>query len=122
MDPGKRAPYLTCPRHKSRQRKHIDVCRQCQWNTECEPYQDHCAALPPAGRKDPLPAPGAQLIPNVLSRYLRNELEEIIALLGGNALTESTSPPFPETDQLNANDALKTVRKELEEIKMLFLT
>ncbi|MFC1516204.1 hypothetical protein ACFL7E_05535 [Thermodesulfobacteriota bacterium] len=119
MDHSGNITYLTCPQHKSRQRKHIDVCRQCEWRIECEPYQDYCASLPPAESKDPLPASGTPLIPESLARYIQSELDEIIALLEGNALTESTSPPFPKTDPLKDNDAFKSIIQELEEIKRL---
>jgi len=35
----KETQYLFCPRYKNQPRKHVEVCRSCRWNRNCEAYQ-----------------------------------------------------------------------------------
>jgi hypothetical protein len=111
--------YLTCTRHKSLQKKHIDVCRQCQWNTTCEPYQAYCSSESITERKKPLPTGTSQPIPEDLADYIRNELEGIITLLENKSPVESQAPPFLKMDPLFQEDVLESIKEELREIRTL---
>jgi hypothetical protein len=111
--------YLICTRHKSLQKKHIDVCRQCQWNATCEPYQEHCSSEAATGSQKPLPAGMPQPIPEDLADYIRNELEGIITLLGNQSPLESQAPPLLKTNSLPQDDVLEGIKEELRKIRTL---
>ena len=111
--------YLTCTRHKSLQKKHIDVCRQCQWNTTCEPYQEYCSSEAATKDEKPLPADTVQPMPDDLKEYIRNELKGIITLLENQAPLESQPPAPLNTNPLPQDDILEGIKEELREIKTL---
>lgn len=111
--------YLTCTRHKSLQKKHIDVCRQCQWNATCEPYQEYCSSEVPVESKESLPDSTPQLIPETLSNYVRKELEGIITLLENQSPVESPAPSLLKMDTLFQEDVLEGIKEELREIRTL---
>ncbi|MFC1811675.1 hypothetical protein ACFL03_03190 [Thermodesulfobacteriota bacterium] len=111
--------YLTCTRHKSLQKKHIDVCRQCQWNTTCEPYQEYYSSEAATEGKKPLPTGTAQPIPEDLSDYIKNELKGIVTLLENQSPIESKAPPRLKTDPLFQDDVLEGIKEELREIRTL---
>ncbi len=48
--------YLTCIRHRSYQRKHIDVCRRCADNDNCDAYQTFAATEPPVSQESAQPS------------------------------------------------------------------
>jgi hypothetical protein len=33
--------YLICPRNKARNKKHIDICKQCRYRKNCTPYRKY---------------------------------------------------------------------------------
>ena len=41
MSSSKNEIYLICVRRKGHPKKHIDVCHQCRWRSNCKPYQKH---------------------------------------------------------------------------------
>jgi hypothetical protein len=34
--------YVACPKHKSRPKKHVLVCRECRWRRNCRAYLAYC--------------------------------------------------------------------------------
>ena len=119
MEQNNNVIYLTCTRHKSLQKKHIDVCRQCQWNATCEPYQEYCSSEVPAESKEPLPTRTPQPIPEALADYIRNVLEGIITLLENQSPVEGQTPPLLKMDAFFQDDVLEGIKEELREIKTL---
>ena len=119
MEPRVRQLYLTCPRHKSRQKKHIDICRQCQWNTDCEPYQRYDEPEPLLDSKDSLATLKAPPAQNVIIKQILNELEEIVALLETKAPLENKSPVVMNVKPLVRDQFWENIKKELREIKNL---
>ena len=111
--------YLTCTRHRSLQKKHIDVCRQCQWNATCEPYQEYCSSKVLAKRKEPPQSAAPQPISEDLADYIRNELGEIRTILENRTLVENQAAPLLRTPPPFRDDVLEVIKEELREIKTL---
>lgn len=102
--------YLTCTKHRSFQRKHIDVCRQCPDNDDCDAFQAYVAAEPP---------PPEQTEVDIPIRLILEGLEDIHELV-------ADTPPLQKTDRvphpkkhLQGIDLLDFIRSELGEIRKL---
>jgi len=119
MEHPNKVIYLICPRHKSRQKKHIDICRQCQWNTDCEPYRKYAEPEPSLKSKDSLATRKAPPVPDVIVKHIINELEEIIALWETTAPLENKEPVVMKIEPLVRDNFLENIKKELQEIKNL---
>jgi hypothetical protein len=109
--------YLTCTRHRSLQRKHIDVCKRCADNDGCEAFLEYSATMPaapdPAAPADhcdhapPLP------IDDLVEALI--EIRSIVAAPGEKPAPDrhAGSRPIPDSDQLFSmvTTELKTIRK-----------
>jgi len=109
--------YLTCTKHRSYQRKHIDVCRQCPDNHGCDAFQAYAATEPDTPVKpSPTPEPAETSIP--ISGFLL-ELRGIRELV-------ADAPTTPESGQVPARkkplqeiELVDFIRSELEGIRKL---
>jgi len=105
--------YLTCSKHRSFQRKHIDVCRQCPDNDECNAFQEFVATEPP-----PPPPPEPTEV-NIPIRLLLQEIGDIRDLVADSPVRQEIEPAPRRKKPLNGNELVGFVRTELEEIRKL---
>ena len=105
--------YLTCSKHRSFQRKHIDVCRQCPDNDECDAFQEFVATEPP-----PPPPPEPTEV-NIPIRLLLAELGNIRELVADRPAIQKTEPARRSKMSLTVNELMAFLRSELEEIRKL---
>ena len=103
--------YLTCTKHRSFQRKHIDVCRQCPDNDDCDAFQAHIAAEPPP--------PPESVETNIPIQLILQKLGDIRELLADTPARQETESSPQRKKILNDHDLAAFIRKELEEIKKL---
>jgi hypothetical protein len=103
--------YLTCTKHRSFQRKHIDVCRQCPDSDGCDAFQAYAATEPP-----PAPEPTAAKIP---IRLFLTELENIRDMVADTPTVRETEPETLRTKPLQGIELVDFIRSELEEIRKL---
>ena len=105
--------YLTCSKHRSFQRKHIDVCRQCPDNDECDAFQEFVATEPPP---PPPPEPAAVNLP---IRLLLAELGDIRELVADTPALPKSDPLQNRKKSLKGTELVDILRLELEEIRKL---
>jgi hypothetical protein len=122
MESRNKAIYLTCTRHKSLQRKHIDVCRQCEWNTTCEPYLAYCDSEPSPENKESLPISQPALKTDLLVEYIRKELRDIKILVESSAFGKYDGPNDVKTAPVVSDNFFEDVKKELLEIRTLIFS
>jgi len=105
--------YLTCSKHRSFQRKHIDVCRQCPDNDECDAFQEFVATEPPP---PPPPEPTAVNVPISMLLQEIGNIRELVADIPGMQETE----PAPRRKKPPQGIKLVDfIRSELEGIRKL---
>jgi hypothetical protein len=95
------------------QRKHIDVCRQCPDNEECDAFQAYIATEPPP----PPPEPAETNIPICLLLQELGDIRELVA--DTRARQEMASSPRRK-NMLSSNDLVALIRSELEGIRRLY--
>lgn len=39
--------YVTCAKYKNLPKKHVDVCKSCKWNSNCDAYNSYIAPYLP---------------------------------------------------------------------------
>ena len=105
--------YLTCTKHRSFQRKHIDVCRQCPDNDQCDAFQAHAATEPPP---PPPPEPVESTIP---IRMLLDELADIRELVADWPAQQKKAPLPRPKKPFDGSEMLAFIRSELAEISKL---
>jgi len=99
--------YLTCTKHRSYQRKHVDVCRQCPDNDACDAFQAFAATEPP---------PPVSTIPIQL---LLRELTDIHGLVADTPALQKTGPVSRQEKHLNGIKLVDYIRLELEGLRKL---
>ena len=109
--------YLTCTKHRSFQRKHIDVCRQCPDNDECDAFQAYAATEPPA----PLGPPRAPAPPvmDILIHFFLQELKDIRELVADAPTLQEAGRVPPQKKPLHGIELMDFIRSALEEIRKL---
>jgi hypothetical protein len=105
--------YLTCTKHRSYQRKHIDVCRQCPDNDDCDAFQAYAATEPPP---PPAPDPAETNIP---IRVIQEELGNIRGMVADAPALPKSEPARKRKKPLAGNELVDILRSELEGIKKL---
>jgi hypothetical protein len=109
--------YLTCTKHRSFQRKHIDVCRQCPDNDECDAFQAHAATEPPAPVEQP-PA-DAPPVMDILIHFFLQELKDIRELVADAPSLQESEPAPRLKNHLFGRELVDFIRSELESIRKL---
>ena len=105
--------YLTCTKHRSFQRKHIDVCRQCPDNDDCDAFQTYIAAEPPP------PPPTEPAEASIPIRLFLQELGDIRELVADTPALQETVRMPQQKKPLQGIELVAFIRSELEEIKKL---
>ena len=105
--------YLTCTKHRSFQRKHIDVCRQCPDNQACDDFQAYAAENPPP----PPPVEPAQN--DIPIRRLLAELGDIRRLVADRPAPEEAVRVQRRKKPLQGIELMAFIRSELEGIRKL---
>ena len=109
--------YLTCTKHRSYQRKHIDVCRQCPDNDECDAFQAHAAIEPPASLEPTaVPEPTATNIPIHLCLQ---ELKDIRVIVADSYSLQETDPLPRQNKTPLGIELIDYIKSELEGIRKL---
>ena len=109
--------YLTCTNHRSYQRKHIDVCRQCPGNDDCDAFQAYAATEPPEPLEPPL-SPDFPETDIPIHLFLK-ELKDIRALVADASFLQETAPVLHRKSPLQGTKLLEFIRSELEGIRKL---
>jgi hypothetical protein len=105
--------YLTCSKHRSFQRKHIDVCRQCPNNDECDAFQEFVATRPPP------PPPSDPAETTIPIRLVLQEIGDIRQLVADTPLRQETQPEPHRKKPLQGIELVDFIRSELEGIRKL---
>ena len=105
--------YLTCTKHRSFQRKHIDVCRQCPDNDDCDAFQAYIATEPPP----PPPVEPTEI--NLPIHLVLAELEDIRELVADTLPIQETGRASRRKKHLQGTELMDFIRSELEEIRKL---
>jgi hypothetical protein len=106
--------YLTCIKHRSYQRKHIDVCRRCPDNDACEAFKAFAVAQPP--EPPPPSEPGKTDIP--IPGFLQ-ELRDIRELVADAPMLQETGAVPPQKKPLQGIALVDFIRSALEGIRKL---
>ena len=109
--------YLTCTKHRSFQRKHIDVCRQCPDNGECDAFQAYAATEPPAPVEPP-PAPAPPGMDILIPLFLQ-ELKDIRELVADTPALQAAEPAPRRKKSLHTIELVNFIRSELESMRKL---
>ena len=109
--------YLTCTKHRSYQRKHIDVCRQCPSNDGCDAFQTYAATEPPTP-VEPSPAPEPAETNFSINQFLQ-EISEIRKLVTNTPALQETGPVSRQEKHLQGIKLVDFIRSGLEGIKKL---
>ena len=109
--------YLTCTKHRSYQRKHIDVCRQCPDNDGCDAFQAYAATEPPTP-VEPFPAPEPAEMSIPIPGFLL-ELRGIRELVADAPTTPETGRVPARKKPLQGIEWVDFIRSELGEIRKL---
>jgi hypothetical protein len=110
--------YLTCTKHRSYQRKHIDVCRQCPDNDECDAFQAH-AAIEPSAPLEPPPAPPESPETDIPIHLFVQELEDLRVLVANTPFLQETDPVQRRKSPLHGTKLVDFIKTELEGIRKL---
>ena len=109
--------YLTCTKHRSYQRKHIDVCRQCPDNDGCDTFQAYAATEPPAPvEPSSPPEPAETAIP--IHQFLQ-ELSDIRKLVANTPTLQETGPVSRREKHLQGIELVDFIRSALEGVRKL---
>ena len=104
--------YLTCTNHRSYQRKHIDVCRKCPDNDECDAFQAIAAT-------EPLPAPSMPPEATFPIHLFLQELKDIRVLVTDASTNVKAAPASHSKDPFKDVKLVNFIRSELKEIRKL---
>jgi hypothetical protein len=110
--------YLTCTKHRSYQRKHIDVCRQCPDNDECDAFQTHAAIEPPAPLEPP-PAPSESPDTGIPIHLFLQEFKDLRALVANTPFLQETEPVQRRKSPLYGTKLVDFIKSELKGIRKL---
>ena len=110
--------YLTCTKHRSYQRKHIDVCRQCPDNDGCDAFQAH-AAIEPSAPLEPPPTPSESSETDIPIHLFLQEFKDLRALVANTPFLQETEPVQRRKKPLHATKLVDFIKSELEEIRKL---
>ena len=103
--------YLTCTKHRSYQRKHIDVCRQCPDKDKCDAFQAYAATEPPP--------PPEQTETNIPIHQFLQELADIREIVTETPPLQETKPASRRKKHLHGNKLVDYIRSELAGIRKL---
>jgi hypothetical protein len=84
------ATYLTCPRKRGLQKKHIDVCHRCDFNVSCEPFQEYLKGMPETEGNETPPTDQSHPVSGGLLRDIVKELKEIKILLADRGMGDES--------------------------------
>jgi len=109
--------YLTCTRHSSYQRKHIDVCRRCSDNDACKAFLEYCAREPAVLNQSP--PPEHDRTPPPLLDDLLAALIEIRSLVAAPDKKRTKRRDAAERRLPESEKIFSMVKSELEAIREL---
>ena len=113
------ATYLTCPRKRGLQKKHIDICHRCGFNASCQPYQEYFQDKPETqGHKTP-PSDQTPPVNGGLLRDIVKELQEIKILLADRGVGDESYPAEIVNISSSKEISIDLLKKELKMIKEL---
>jgi len=109
--------YLTCSKHRSFQRKHIDVCRKCADRDDCKAFLEYSAQEPPALQETPS-SEHRQAPPPPISGLFET-LMEIRSLAADSEEKHRSKEIMPRVPSSKSKKLVSIVKTELKEIRKL---
>lgn len=113
------ATYLTCPRKKGLQKKHIDICHRCNFNASCRPYQEYFQDKPETEGHETPPSDQSHPVSGGLLRDIVKELTEIKILLADRGMGDESYPTEIIDISPSKEISIDLLKKELKMIKAI---
>jgi len=109
--------YLTCSKHGSFQRKHIDVCRKCGDRDDCKAFLEYSAQEPPALQETPS-SEHRQASPPPINGLFET-LMEIRLLVADSEKKQRSNVSIPRVPSSKSKKLVSIVKTELKKIRKL---
>ena len=103
------AVYLICPKNKSLQRKHVEVCRRCKSNSRCKPYLEYHQSVAAENFTE---TPTTDIDRAQLLGHIIQELHEIKKL----TFADTIDPPAPRPKRRKRRSQQKLVITDIQKV------
>jgi hypothetical protein len=109
------AVYLICPKNKSLQRKHVEVCRRCKSNSRCKPYIEYSQNT----ATENLAETPTDIDRSHVLRHIIQELHEIRKMTHSNTMNPSAPRPKRRKRRRQRKLVIRDIQKALKDIQSL---